>query len=67
MYGYGNEEIKESIVNRLLTMVDKTKKDLKTSGWIHMPKGSEEDEYYKALCVQFCTYTFGRNAFDCRR
>jgi hypothetical protein len=60
MYGYGNEEIKESIVNRLLTMVDKTKKDLKMSGWIHMPKGSEEYEYYKALCVQYEAFAHTR-------
>jgi hypothetical protein len=43
----------ESIVNHLLTMVDQTKKDLKMSGWIHMPKGSEEYEYYSILCGNY--------------
>jgi hypothetical protein len=39
--------------NHLLSMVDQTKKDLQMSGWIHMPKGSEEYEYYKLLCGEY--------------
>ena len=41
------------LLNNLLSMVDQTKKELKMSRWIHMPKGSEEYEYYKALCGNY--------------
>jgi hypothetical protein len=54
--GDGKEVINvetESIVNHLLTMVDQAKKDLKMSGWIHMPHDSEEYQYYKALCGKY--------------
>jgi hypothetical protein len=56
-----NEVIKverESTINHLLSMVDQTKKDLNMSKWIHMPKGSDEYEYYKMLCVNYEAYTY---------
>ena len=34
------------IINKLLSMVDEMKKELKISGWIHMPKASEKYVYY---------------------
>jgi len=51
-----HDEILQPVItlsNNLLTMVDQTKKDLKMSGWIHMPKGSVEYEYYKVLCGEY--------------
>jgi hypothetical protein len=41
------------IINKLLSMVDHTKEDLKMSGWIHMPKHSEEYQYYTMLCGNY--------------
>ena len=40
---------KRRIINHLLSMVDQTKKDYKMSRWIHMPKDSEEYQYYRFL------------------
>ena len=37
------------LINNLLSVVNQTKKDLNMSGWIHMPKGSEEYSYYIML------------------
>jgi hypothetical protein len=44
------------LIKKMLSIIDQTKKDLKMSGWIHMPKGSEEYEYYKALCGNYEAY-----------
>jgi hypothetical protein len=41
------------LINKLLSIIDQTKKDLKMSGWIHMPRDSEEYEYYKFLCGNY--------------
>jgi hypothetical protein len=39
----------EMLIKKLLSMVDQTKKDLKMSGWLHMPPTSLEYQYYKVL------------------
>jgi hypothetical protein len=39
----------EMHVKELLSMVDQTKKDLKMSGWLHMPPPTNEYQYYKML------------------
>jgi len=44
-----NENI-TSHINKLLSLVDQAKKELKMSGWIHMPKDSEEYKYYNSKC-----------------
>ena len=41
------------LVNNMLSMIDQTKKDLKMSRWIHMPKDSEEYQYYGLLCGNY--------------
>jgi hypothetical protein len=48
-----NESIKVEmtlLINQLLDIINKTKKDLKMSRWIHMPHDSEEYQYYRGLC-----------------
>ena len=35
-----------NIINSLLSMIDRTKKDLSMSRWVHMPQDSEEYQYY---------------------
>jgi hypothetical protein len=42
-----------TLSDNLLAMVDQTKKDLNMSGWIHMPKDSEEYEKHKVLCGNY--------------
>jgi hypothetical protein len=44
------------ILNNLLSMIDQTKKDLKMSGWIHMPKTTEEYVYYRLMCGNYEAY-----------
>ena len=44
---------RESKIYDLLSMVDQTKKDLKMSGWVHMPKTSEEYLYYSMDCGNY--------------
>jgi hypothetical protein len=39
-------------------MVDKTKKDLKMNGWIHMPRDSEKYQYYGKLCGHYETFGY---------
>ena len=34
-------------------MIDQTKKDFEMNGWIHMPRDSEEYEYYIILCGNY--------------
>ena len=41
------------IINHLLDTIAQTKKDLNMSGWIHMPKSSEEYHYYTMLCGNY--------------
>lgn len=41
---------KEELNNKLLSTIDQTMEDLSMSRWIHMPKASEEYQYYSALC-----------------
>jgi hypothetical protein len=41
---------REELINQLLDTVKQTKQDLKMSRWIHMPKTSNEYQYYKLLC-----------------
>ena len=48
------------IINKLLSMVDHTKEDLKMSGWIHMPKHSGEYQYYTMLCGDFEAFSHGQ-------
>ena len=48
------------IINKLLSMVDHTKKDLKMSGWIHMPKHSEEYQYYELVCGNYEAFAHER-------
>ena len=51
----GKEEIveRESKIYDLLSMVDQTKKDLKMSGWVHMPKTSDVYLYYSMDCGNY--------------
>ena len=44
------------LINQLLDTVKQTKKDLNMSGWIHMPKSSEDYHYYRALCIDYEAY-----------
>ena len=47
-----NEVIKEEmtmLINQLLDTIEQTKKDLNMNRWIHMPKTSEEYQYYTGL------------------
>ena len=46
------------LINKLLSIIDQTKKDLKMSRWIHMPRDSEEYEYYKFLCGNYEAYAY---------
>jgi hypothetical protein len=47
-------ELKEKI----LSMINQTKKDFKMNSWVHMPKGSVEYHYYKLLCGHYEAYTY---------
>jgi hypothetical protein len=38
---------KKDLINQLLDTVTQTKQDLNMNRWVHMPKGSEEYQYYK--------------------
>ena len=46
------------LINKLLSIIDQTKKDLKMSRWIHMPRDSEEYKYYKSLCGNYEAYLY---------
>ena len=37
-------------IRNLLSMIDRTKKNLNMSRWIHMPRDSEEYQFYNLLC-----------------
>ena len=45
-------------INKLLSVVDQTKKDFKMSGWIHKPKNSKEYDYYRFLCGRYETFGY---------
>ena len=40
----------EELVDTFMSIIDQTKKKYKMSRWIHMPKTSNEYQYYKLLC-----------------
>jgi hypothetical protein len=46
------------LINCLLSMIDQTKKDLKMSGWIHMPQYSEEYKYNRLLCGEYEAFAY---------
>ena len=41
------------LINNMLSIINQTKKDLNMSRWIHMPKASEEYQYYRILCGNY--------------
>jgi hypothetical protein len=43
----------EILLEKLLSMVDQTKRDLKMRRWLHMPPTSFECKYYKLLCGDY--------------
>jgi hypothetical protein len=45
-------------INNLLSTIDQTKKDYKMSRWIHMPKDSEEYQYYRLLCGNYEAFAY---------
>jgi hypothetical protein len=49
---------KETQLNKLLSMVDQTKKELKMNRWVHLPKDSEEYGYYRLLCGDFEAFAY---------
>jgi hypothetical protein len=51
-------ERKEELNNKLLSMVDKTKNELNMRRWVHMPKDSEEYQYYRTLCGDFEAFVY---------
>ena len=46
------------IINKILSIVDRTKKDLNMSRWVHMPEDSEEYRYYKTLCGNYEAFAY---------
>jgi hypothetical protein len=48
-------------IKQMLSMIDQTKKDLNMSGWIHMPKYSEEYKYYIMLCGEYEAYAYSQS------
>jgi hypothetical protein len=60
---HGNEVDKTErtmLINNMLSIINQTKKDINMSRWIHMPKGSEEYEYYKALCGNYEAFAYSQ-------
>ena len=43
----------EELNDKLMTIIDQTKTKYKMSSWIHMPKTSNEYQYYIALCGNY--------------
>ena len=41
---------RKELSNKLISLVDQTKKELKMSRWIHMPQNSAEYQYNRILC-----------------
>ena len=48
----------KSLSNQLISTVNKTKKDLNMSSWVHMPKLSEEYQYYRLMCGNYEGFTY---------
>ena len=46
------------LLNKMISMVDQTKKVYKMSRWIHMPKYSEEYQYYRVLCGEYEAHAY---------
>jgi hypothetical protein len=46
----------KDLIDQLLDTVTQTKQDLNMNRWVHMPKGSEEYQYYKGLCGNYEAY-----------
>jgi hypothetical protein len=38
------------LIEKLLSFVEQTKRDLKMGRWVHMPRPSQEYQYYAILC-----------------
>jgi hypothetical protein len=57
---YSNEVANEKrrIIDNLLSMIDQTKKDFNMSRWIHMPKDSDEYQYYDLLLGDYEAYAY---------
>ena len=43
----------ETLIKKILSMVDQTKRDLKMNRWVHEPKDSYEYQYYEMLCGEY--------------
>ena len=41
------------LIKNMLSIINQTKKELNMSRWIHMPKASEEYQYYRILCGNY--------------
>jgi hypothetical protein len=54
----GDKDAINNQLNELLSIVDQTKKELKMSGWIRMPKYSEEYQYYELVCGTYEAYSY---------
>lgn len=48
----------EELNDKLMTIIDQTKTKHKMSRWIHMPKTSNEYQYYIALCGHYEAYAY---------
>jgi len=48
----------EELNDKLMTIIDQTKTKYKVSRWIHMPKTSNEYQYFKALCGHYEAYAY---------
>ena len=48
----------EELNDKLMTIIDQTKTKYKMSSWIHMPKTSNEYQYYIALCGHYEAYAY---------
>jgi predicted transglutaminase-like protease len=46
-------KVEMTLLINLLDTIKQTKKDLNMSGWIHMPKYSEENVYYRLMCGNY--------------
>ena len=54
----------ESTIDHLLSIIDRTKKDLKMNSWVHKPKTSEEYQYYKMICGEYEAYAHMQIRYD---
>jgi hypothetical protein len=55
---YTNAGTQEELSKKILSMINQTKKDFKMHSWVHMPKDSEEYQYYKLLCVEYEAFAY---------